>query len=120
MTATFPASAKLRVAGFAQRRQAGLQRSPMEAGPAKQSRYLSRVSVQRPVALLFDTRADYQAFIVWFNTEINRGADWFNWTDPVDGIVKLARIVGGELTDEAPAGSLNAWIVQCTLETWDA
>jgi hypothetical protein len=106
--------------GFAIQRQSAVLRSDMESGPPKQAKILSRVLVPRAVTFSLKTLADYNSFIVWFRDDLVRGAEWFTWTDPVDNVSKLARIVGGVLESEEPHGSLNAWRIRCRMETWDA
>lgn len=118
--AVWPSYALLRFAGFSQQRQSAVTRAEMEIGPAKQITTASRVMVTRPCQVLLKTKADYLAFITWFRTDIGRGADWFDWTDPVSGTTKSARIVGGLLESEAPQDAgLRIWAVSLRLETWD-
>jgi hypothetical protein len=119
-TPTLPSYVTIKADGFAIGRQSAVLRTDMESGPPKQSKILSRVLVTRSVVFQFMTRANYNSFITWFRDDLVRGAEWFNWTDPVDGVTKLARIVGGTLDSESPAGGLNYWAVACKLETWDA
>ncbi len=96
-----------------------VDRTDMETGPAKQSKRLSRVLVSLAVQYLFTTKADYLAFIAWFNDDISRGADWFTWTDPLDGAPKRARIVGGAIRSKPTNKSHERWIVSFTLEWWE-
>ena len=119
-TPVLPAYAKIAYDGFSITRQSAVIRSDMESGPPKQARTLSRVLVTRSVVFLLDSKARYNSFLVWFRDELVRGAEWFTWVDPVDGVTKLARIVGGNLESEEPHGTLNYWKVTCKLETWDA
>jgi len=119
--ATWPAYAAILLDGFKLQRESALERTQMESGPPKQTRTKSRVMVARPATARFDSRADYLNFLAWFTSDIHRGADWFTWTDPVDGATKQARIRGGQLDEEAPFAHLaGAWRVRLTLETWDA
>lgn len=104
--------------GFAEQRgKGGLVRSQMESGPAKQRRVATRTMVTRSVRLRIDTKANYLAFVEWFKTDLAMGADWFTFTDPVDGVIKLGRFVGGEYS-ASPQGSNEYWTVTATLETW--
>lgn len=117
--ATFPAYAKLGFDGFARDRESALDRTQMESGPPKQLKVKSRVMVARPVVYFFDSLSDYNSFITWFQTTINFGADWFDWTDPVDAAVKTARIVNGKLDKEMPRRkTLDRWQIGFTIETW--
>ena len=118
--AAWPSYARLLIDGFSRQRQSAVQRSDMESGPPRQTRVLSRVLVQRKCTAHFSTQADYLAFLTWFRDDINRGADWFDWTDEF-GAAATARIVGGALDTEQPvAWTGGAWRIGLTLETWDA
>jgi hypothetical protein len=115
----FPAYAKLKFAGYAKARASALQRTQMEDGMVKQARTLSRVLVTRSVVLTFDSYADYSAFIAWYNVNLNRGADWFNRTDPEDGQVKITRIAT-KLDKETPVRrTLDRWDIAANLESWE-
>ena len=90
--ATFPTYAKLGHA-ITVRRDPGVLETDTETGPAKVARIRSRVMLWRDVEYLFGLLADYQSFIAWFTTDIERGALWFDWPDPADAdTVKLARV----------------------------
>ena len=114
----WPAYAKIKFENFAENRDSGLMRTDMETGPAKQVRIKSLVMVTRPVKIRLESLVNYQAFVVWFSTNINEGADWFNWTDPVSGAVKIARFAEGGLKAQPLAGTLGYWEISQSLETW--
>lgn len=119
--ATFPSYPFLMRDGFGIRRMSAAQRTEMEDGFVKQRRRWSRVLVERPVIYGMRSKSDYLNFITWFNTSIDRGSAWFDWTDPVDSVVKQARIKGGLLEEEKPEDPmLEKWRVKFTLEVWDA
>lgn len=115
---TLPTAAHILLDGFAEQRESALMRTEMESGPPKQARIKTRVMVTRPVILRFDSRADYQAFIVWYRDTIHEGADWFDWTDPVSNTVKNGRFTG--TIDAGPAGYMpGAWRVRgLKIESW--
>lgn len=118
--AAFPSYARVLLAGFNQARESGVTRTQMESGPPKQLKTKSRVLVTRSVRVLFNSKTDFLTFVTWFQSTVNFGADWFTWTDPVDGVSKNARIVGS-LGREAPvAGGDGAWSVDAQIETWSA
>lgn len=117
--ATFPGYPTLMAAGFAQKRSTALLRTQMESGPPKQLKVKSRVMVTRPVSYFLSTLSDFNNFVTFFQTTINYGADWFTWTDPLDSVAKLARIVG-ELDVEEPGVAMTYWVVKFNLETWTA
>jgi hypothetical protein len=117
--ATFPAYAVLLKDGFSRQRESAVERTPMEDGMQKQLRTKSRVLLKRPLTYGFASLADYNSFITWFQTDVDYGAMWFDWTDPVDSTLKTARIEGGQLRDERPDNAtLTYWVVTFTLETW--
>lgn len=119
--ATFPSYMFLLKDGFGVRRNSAAVRTEFEDGFAKQAKRWSKVLVERKVVYGTRTKADYQSFITWFNSTINRGADWFSWTDPVDGVTKQARIKGGVIDSESPVDPmLTRWDLSFTLEVWDA
>lgn len=103
--------------GYAEKPEPQVSRTDMETGPAKQVRLRSRSVTTRPVQYLFASVADYLAFKSWVNNAIYGGADWFLWTDPVDGIEKQARMSGGSY-EGAPWGEGGEWLVKFTLESW--
>ena len=115
---TFPSYAEIKFDGFGENRESALLRTEMESGPPKQARIKARVMVVRPVKIRLVSLADYLAFVDWFSIDINEGADWFNWTDPVRGTVKAARLVGGGLPAKPTAGTLGYWEITHSLETW--
>lgn len=101
-------------------REAGVTRTPMEGGMVKQRKRFSRVLIGRPVTYLLKTAVDYDNFITFYETTINR-VDWFDWTDPADGVVKQARIVGGKLDKEEPQRKDHGlWKVSFVVETWSS
>ena len=120
--AVFPALGKLRLEGYGEQPESAVLRTEMESGPPKQAQVRSRVMVTRPVTMQYNA-ADYGSFKTWFRDDIARGADWFDWTDPVDGVIKQARIAGGEYSavpfTESQGGPL-LWDVSFQLETWEA
>jgi hypothetical protein len=91
----------------------------MEAGPPKHLLTASRQMITRPVQYELDSKADYQSFIAWYRNDISRGADWFDWTDPVDDTVKQARIVEGKVEATPLDKALINWVVSFDLETWE-
>lgn len=116
--AAFPNYAILLFDGFKRVRDPGVIRSPTEGGMVKQRVRFSRVLVERPAIVHLRTLADYNNFLTWYETTIKR-VDWFDWTDPVDGQVKQARIKGGLLQSEDPQRKMmDRWKIPLTLEVW--
>lgn len=117
----WPACGPLLLGGFSEQPESRVARTEMESGPAKQRRVRARRMVQRPVAYLY-TAERYLGFKAWIDaTE----GDWFEWLDPADGLVKLARVVGtpgqpayeGKPYAESPGAPLS-WEVSFKIETW--
>lgn len=113
--ASFPDYLKPLVDGFAEEPEPMVLRTDMESGPAKQATSASLAVVTRPMMYAADL-AGYQAFKSWLKT-IHYGADWFLWTDPIDGLAKQARIVGGKYR-ATPDKSKFYWRISLSLETW--
>lgn len=118
--ATFPTYAKLLFNGFAVEQAPAVRRTNMESGPPKQAKILSRVMVTRAVTYKISSAADYTSFMVWFNTTLGYGVSWFDWTDPVDSVVKTARIVDGKIKCVPVVKTLAEWDIHFNLETWSA
>lgn len=114
----FPSYAVPLIEGYGERPEPAVERTEMESGPPKQMRVRSRALVTRPVKYLLASQADYAAFMAWFRDTLGAGADWFDWTDPRDGVTKKARIVGGKLDARPTVKTLARWIVSFELETW--
>lgn len=116
--ATFPAYAKV-LAGFKRQRDSIVSRTDTEDGMTKQLRTKARALVKRPVVIQLSSFADYNNFLTWFQDDIDHGAAWFDWTDPVDSTLKSTRFMGGLLEEEDPItldGTI--WRIRATLETW--
>lgn len=94
-------------------------RTEMESGPPRQTKVRSRVLVTRQVVIDIDSGANYALFKTWYGTTINEGADWFTWTDPVDGVSKSARFAGGGFSASPVSRNVAAhWLVRASIETW--
>ena len=118
---TWPAYAEIQWPGYAEQREKATLDSEMESGPNKVVKVKSRVTVKRPVSVYFATRADYDAFLVWFADDIGNGALWFDWFDPARKITRQARVAKGELGDAKPVSPFcfdAGWMLSLVLETW--
>lgn len=94
-----------------------VNRTPMEDGFIKQATMASRVLVARPVDLLIKTKANYDAFRLWYWNDIGR-VGFFDFTDPRDGVVKQARFEGGKIAPRAIRKDLERWVIGCRIEAW--
>lgn len=117
--AAFPNYVVLLNKGYEVSRASALKRTQFDDGFSKQYKRFSRVLVERPVVYGAKSKADYTSFITWFNTTINRGADWFDWTDPKSGTVVTARIKDGKIQEIPIDPMLEKWDLKFTIETWD-
>ncbi len=119
----FPNGGELLLNGYGMRPASAVLRTAMESGPPKQAKIKSRVMVVRPVQYIY-TETELQAFETWFSgTECNRGASWFDWTDPRDGAAKQVRIIKGEygvLPHNESEGAPLKWIVSFNIENWES
>lgn len=119
---TFPSYLILTPDNFNETVEPIVHRTPMEQGLPKQLKGASRALVVRPVMYLAVTLADYNSFKTWHRVNVNLGADWFNWTDPVDSATKLARIKEGKFVARPWEGiaTLARWEIEFQLETWSS
>ncbi len=121
MATDYPSYGRLALDRYGEEPESALIRTQMESGPPKQAMVRSKAMVGRPVTYVYSD-AEYASWKTWFRDTIARGADWFNWTDPQDGITKLARIEGGIYTAKPFSpypGAPLSWEVSFRLETWD-
>ncbi len=114
--ADFPNYAGISIEGFSEKHKSQLLRSEMEGGIPKQVKVHSTRMVERPVVIVLKSKADYTNFKNWYFNDINAGASWFNWNDPVSGSVKQARFVAADLEGK-PSSGLIMWRIPATLET---
>jgi hypothetical protein len=116
----WPVYARLAWPAYTVRRAPGVIRTQLDSGPPRQHRVRHRTMVEREVTVLLASQTDYAAFLAWFDGELARGVKWFDWPDPADGEVKLARIKDGLLARETPARKqMDHWRVALTIETWE-
>jgi len=114
----FPHSyAKILADGYEKDRASAVNRTAMEDGMVKQLRVKSRVLITRSFTVALASLANYQSFITWFQTDIDYGAMWFDFTDPEDSVVRQARIVN-KLDKERPLVGLGQWRIPVQIETW--
>lgn len=120
--ATFPSYLILTPDNFGEMPVPAVWRTPMEGGMPKQLKRHSRVLVERPVLYVAVSKTDYQSFLTWVRTTINNAADWFDWTDPLDNVTKLARIKEGKYEARPWEGiaTLERWEISFTIETWSS
>lgn len=115
---TFPSYVTIKRDGFSENRESALLRSEVESGPPKQVRIKTAVLVTRPCRLQFTSKTDYQSFVEWYKTNLNEGADWFTWVDPVSGSSLTARFAEGGFTAMPLAALPGYWTLDVRIETW--
>ena len=116
--ATFPSYATLLLDGYAEKRGSAILRTEMESGPPKQAKIKSKVMVERPVKIWLKSQADYLRFIDWFADDLDEGAIWFDFTDPVSNTVKQARFVGDGINGQPLDSGMVDWTIDASIETW--
>lgn len=79
----------------------GVVKSDMERGMAKQRVGQSRVVVEVPVTLLFDSAADAESFYDWYFNTIKR-IGFFTWTDHRTQTVRTGRFKDGAIGKLVP------------------
>src|SRR3546814_18493632 len=83
--------------GYRETPDYGVLRTEMDAGLAKQRARFSKPIKTRECTLIVTSTALKQDFEAWFEQDLAGGAGWFTFPDPVDGVEKSARIVGGAI-----------------------
>lgn len=112
--ATFPTYARILLAGFKEDADYGVLRTEMDGGIAKQRPRWTTPIVTRDINIHVDTVADKAAFDQWMRVDLNGGAGWFDWTDPLDMVAKQARFVSGKISWSSPG---KVWRAAAQLET---
>lgn len=112
--AALPSYVTVMVEGYSETPDFGVLRSDMDNSIAKQRPRRSLPIVQREVRLKVGTRADKVNFDQWFKDDINGGADFFTYVDPIDEQSKQARFVAGQIRWVTPG---NVWFIEAQLET---
>lgn len=114
---TLPAYVSILAAGYAEQPEATVARTEMESGPPKQARVRSTGMVRRPVNLRIDSNANYLLWVIWVRDTLAGGSLWFDYSDPVTGSTKTARIVNGQY-DASPGSGVAQWTIKTSFETW--
>ncbi len=104
--------------GYAEQPAPAVRRTQMDDLMVKQLQTGSRTLKVRPVQYLLPSKAIKNDFETFVNVTLGRGAAWFDWTDPYDEVVKLARIVGGKYDLKPQRKSLDRWVASFSIETW--
>lgn len=110
----FPGYAKILLSGYSEDADYGVLRTEMDSSIAKQRPTRSLPVVTRTVVIHVETVADKNSFDAWRKNDLNGSTGWFDWLDPLDGVVKQTRIVGGKLQWTSPG---KVWRASGQIET---
>lgn len=111
---TFPSYARVLLPGFTETPDYGVLRTDMDGGIAKQRPQWTVAIVTRDVVIHVDDLAHKNAFDQWLRDDLNRGVAWFEWLDPLDSVLKQARIVSGKISWTSPG---RVWRAAAQMET---
>lgn len=112
--ASLPSYARILQDGYGEESDFGVLRTEMDNGIAKQRARYSKAIVTRDVQIVVMNKTDKAAFDAWLRDDLNGGAAWFGFTDPLDGVTKQARLVGGKIKWSSPG---VVWIASGQIET---
>ena len=112
--AAFPDYAKILLAGFKEEADYGILRTDMDGGIAKQRPRWTTPIVTRDVNVHVGSIGQKNDFDLWLATDLNGGAGWFDWVDPLDGVTKQARFVSGKVSWTSPG---KVWRAAAQMET---
>lgn len=116
--ATLPSYVKVFFRDYSRKRDSVLLRTEMESGAPRQAKIRSRPMVTRTAILFLETKADFLSFESWYKNDIDEGAMWFNFYDPVQSATVQGRFVGGGYTARPITAALNQWEVEVSIESW--
>lgn len=91
----------------------------LDDGAIRQERITTAGLSQRQIQLLFDSDSDYNVFRKWARVNAHT---WFDWSDPFDGEVRDAFVLGGSGGIQYAARAVNGrrtWTGRCTLVVKD-
>lgn len=117
-TPSLPSYATLLLDGYEHQRESALLRTEMESGPPKQAKIRSRIMVTRTCQIKLKSIADFQSFESWFANDLQEGALWFNYLDPISKSTKTARFVGGGFKASPRSSAQSSWLVPAKIESW--
>ena len=107
--AAFISGQRYKAFGGQREQETAIALEKMERGPAKARRIRSDVEVEVTHTLMFSNKQRFADFMVWFDTTIKSGADYFDWVDPFENVQRLARIKDGQLGPLLPMTNGHDW-----------
>ena len=122
MTA-WPAGAKIVADGYSVRDEARTLRTSLEGGQPDQLQPQSAAGslalfCLRGVSFLLAGDSELNIAQTWF---IDHSNEWFDWSDPEDGVTRPARVRGGAATISYTATVVDGhrtWSGECEVEGW--
>lgn len=115
---SFPSYASIMLNGYEHQRESALLRTTMESGPPKQARIRSRVMVTKSCIIKLKSLNDFESFEQWYANDLNEGALWFTYFDPISELIKTARFVDGGFKATPMASAQGSWTIQMKIESW--
>lgn len=112
--ATFPTYACILLADYSEETDYGVLRTEMDSGLARQRARWTKPIRTRTCQIKVSSIADKKSFDTWMLNDLSGGVAWFDYTDPLDGVTKQARIAGGKITWTSPG---KMWLGAAELET---
>lgn len=116
--ATFPSYAQILYNGYSQKKESALLRTEMDSGPPKQAMVKSKVMIVRSVKIYLASKANFNSFETWYDTDLSNGALWFDFVDPVSGSTIQARFRDGGYTAQPMTPAMQDWEVSAQIESW--
>lgn len=117
-TPVLPAYITILFADYQQSRESALLRTQMESGPPRQVKIKSRIMTTIQARLYIDSNAEYQQFLTWYREEIQEGALFFQFIDPLTSTTIEGRFVDGGFVSVPLSSSMNKWEVRTSIEYW--
>jgi hypothetical protein len=102
--AALPSYARVLLEGAGEQFDPGIVKTEMEKGLAKMRVAQSRVVVEVPVTLFFNSTADTISFETWYFDVIKR-IGFFDWRDPRSGTTRSVRFKDGDIGKLTPLSS---------------
>lgn len=115
-TITWVNVGQLMTSSFSESPAPNVFRSEFESNDIKQTRRSSTRRVSREITYFF-TAAEYATFKTWFQATAEDGALYFDFTDPVDNVLKDFRIINGVYTATPVTIDLTHYYVSMQMET---
>lgn len=107
---------ELMTRSFSESPEPNVFRTEFENNDIKQTKRSSTIRVTREITYFF-TADEYATFKTWFQDTALDGALYFDFTDPVDDVVKDFRIINGTYTATPVTNDMTHYYVAMSFET---